>query len=348
MLRACPGRSGLHVLKGASLWRNYATADSPLVLGKVPPPPKSNNTRFELDTRILTELCNRPSSSRVKLENLVLQYMERGGHVLETSLPYESRPSSRRKVGLTSAAEDGVAMIAHCVRDGENHRITLSSGFALEGTGKHAGESVVVSCAHTLEEIRRSPLATPDELKPILEASSSTSRLSGSFVISGSRDDTVFHPVSAVLSALHRSDLVLFSKSDSSLKTLPVSPYPAHPNTTIRAHFVVDEEPEESGWVPWIGGTWSKWVRGTVLGYRDFAGREAKPGTYDTLSHLIFEPAPTPGSSGGPLVDEESGAVIGVILGTRQDLGIQGLRGWGVPAEAIFEMFSLPGLGIKQ
>lgn len=172
--------------------------------------------------------------------------------------------------------------------------------------------------------------------------------MSGSFVISGSREGTEFHPVSEVLSALHRSDLVLFRKSGPALKTMPVSPYPVHPNAVIRAHFVVDEEPDEPGWVPWIGGTWSKWVRGKVVGYRDFAGREAKPGTYDALSHLMFEPPPTPGSSGGPIIDEESGAVVGVILGTRQDLGIQGLRGWGVPAEAIFEMFQLPGLDLKQ
>ncbi|KZT21694.1 hypothetical protein NEOLEDRAFT_1158121 [Neolentinus lepideus HHB14362 ss-1] len=349
MFLACAGRSVLRTLRSAAYLRNYATADSPVALGKAPSPPKSNNTRYELDARILNELLRRPSTSRVNLGNLVLEYMERGGNILQTSLPYESRPSSQRKVQLTSAAEDGVAMVAHCVRDGENHKISLSSAFALEGSWKREGESVIVSCAHTMEEIRRSPLLTPDQLKPILDsASNSDCRLSGSFVISGSRETTEFHPVSAVLSALHRSDLVLFRKTGPVLKTLPVSPYPAHPNTAIRAHFVADEEPEEPGWVPWIGGTWSKWVRGTVLGYRDFAGREAKPGTYDALSHLMFQPVPTPGSSGGPIVDEESGAVIGVILGTRQDLGIQGLRGWGVPAEVIFEMFSLPGLSIKQ
>jgi hypothetical protein len=138
------------------------------------------------------------------------------------------------------------------------------------------------------------------------------------------------------------------------MKTLPISPYPAQPHTAVRAHFVSDHCPGEPGWQPWVGGMWSKWVHGTVLGYRDFAGRETKvctqhvphspvnilckPGTYDNLSHLLFHPPPTAGSSGGPIVDEESGGVIGVMLGTRMDNAVEGLRGWGVPAETIFEV----------
>lgn len=60
------------------------------------------------------------------------------------------------------------------------------------------------------------------------------------------------------------------------MNTLPVSPYPAPQYTPIRAHFVVDQKPDDTGWKPWVGGTWSKWVKGKVLGYRDFAGREAE------------------------------------------------------------------------
>ena len=47
---------------------------------------------------------------------------------------------------------------------------------------------------------------------------------------------------------------------------------------------------------------------------------------------------PTPGSSGAPIVDDETGAVVGVILGSRMDYGrVEGLTAWGVPAEAIYE-----------
>ena len=49
-------------------------------------------------------------------------------------------------------------------------------------------------------------------------------------------------------------------------------------------------------------------------------------------------PLPTPGSSGGPIVDEENGAVVGVMLGTRMDSRVEGVRGWGVPSETIFEV----------
>jgi hypothetical protein len=63
-----------------------------------------------------------------------------------------------------------------------------------------------------------------------------------------------------------------------------------------------------------------------------------QPGTYDALSHLLFTPLPTAGSSGGPIIDEESGAVVGIMLGTRMDSRIEGVRGWGVPSESIFEV----------
>lgn len=53
---------------------------------------------------------------------------------------------------------------------------------------------------------------------------------------------------------------------------------------------------------------------------------------------MLFEPPPTAGSSGGPIVEEESGAVVGVMLGTRMDNPVEGVRGWGVPSETIFEV----------
>lgn len=68
---------------------------------------------------------------------------------------------------------------------------------------------------------------------------------------------------------------------------------------------------------------------------------------------------PTPGSSGGPLVCGQTGAVVGMISGRRMDNRVEGERGWGASAEGIFEvqkinlvaaldvdtlqMFSLPG-----
>jgi hypothetical protein len=53
---------------------------------------------------------------------------------------------------------------------------------------------------------------------------------------------------------------------------------------------------------------------------------------------MHFQPLPTTGSSGGPIVDESTGAVVGVMLGTQMDNSVGGVRGWGVPAETIFEV----------
>lgn len=110
------------------------------------------------------------------------------------------------------------------------------------------------------------------------DGSPTSTPISGSFVVSGTHRSPRFHPVTSIQSAMHKADLMLLSASvpGLTLPTLPISPYPVHPGATIRAHFVVDKQPEEDGWRPWVGNTWSKWVKGTILGYRDFAGREAK------------------------------------------------------------------------
>lgn len=53
---------------------------------------------------------------------------------------------------------------------------------------------------------------------------------------------------------------------------------------------------------------------------------------------MLFDPPPTPGSSGGPIVEEESGAVIGMVLGTQMRNRLEGVSGWGAPSELIFEV----------
>lgn len=44
------------------------------------------------------------------------------------------------------------------------------------------------------------------------------------------------------------------------------------------------------------------------------------------------------GSSGGPIIDLESGAVVGVIRGSRLDNRIVGLSGWATTTESIYEV----------
>lgn len=111
----------------------------------------------------------------------------------------------------------------------------------------------------------------------------------------------------------------------------------------------------------------SRWGRARLVEYRDVSGREAKTGTYDDLAQLDFKllidsmhnpPAlqqkgragiaafPPPGSSGGPIVDASSGAVVGVTRGTKMSQ-LEGSRGDGIPAEKVFFFFALPGFPKK-
>jgi hypothetical protein len=285
----------------SSLTRAYATVDSATIVARPPRPPvptpaQEPDPRSAIDSHILAAL---PKPGQTSLPELITQYVDRSGHVLDFSLPYEHSPVANRRVDFDAKPEDSsVSVIAHCARDGGVHKITLCSGFALEGPGHR--ESLILTCAHTLEEassrlkclcsrigltgsglrqIRRSPiLRLPPKHSPPQEFD--TSCISGTFAITGGSvpgpNSTCLHPISSVLSSLRRSDLLLLSKTGPPQNALPVSPYPAPQHTRIRAHFVVDRKPDESGWMPWVGGMWCKWVRGSVLGYRDFAGREAQ------------------------------------------------------------------------
>lgn len=125
----------------------------------------------------------------------------------------------------------------------------------------------------TKKKIRQWPLLPSEQFSAYSEQDSS-----GSFVVFGGTDALEVFPISRVLSALPRSDLLLVSCPIPSgkLETLPVSPYPVKKDASIRAHFVRHQKPLESDWYPWIGDTWGKWVQGTVLGYRDFTGRETE------------------------------------------------------------------------
>lgn len=58
-------------------------------------------------------------------------------------------------------------------------------------------------------------------------------------------------------------------------------------------------QPDEPGWTPWVGETWSRWIRGSVLGYRDFVGREAEVRLIFGVIDGVFVDQP---SSQGPMM----------------------------------------------
>ncbi|OBZ79519.1 hypothetical protein A0H81_00585 [Grifola frondosa] len=330
--------------------RHYAQVGSTTYVGEPPSPPnpplpstvatpspQPSPLSTAFDARILSELSRRASSKDeggegfVPCTELLQQYNDNAGRVLDLCLPYESRPAADRRATFRDDHAD-IAMVVHAAQDAVGHAIVHASGFALRVPG--AAGAVFATCAHTSCAARSSARRTGSSCPAHLLSLGPR----GARVPPRARGACVPRP----------ADLLILDAAGPAPNTLPVSPYPVHPGTRIRAHFVSDAPPEQDGWTPWLGGTWSRWMSGTVVGYRDFAGREAKPGTYDALSHMHFDPPPTPGSSGGPIVDEESGAVIGVMLGTQMVNRLEGVRGWGVPAETIFEMFSLPGLKLKN
>lgn len=142
---------------------SYATV-SPSLLNpglRAPPPPEgaaknvSPSISSPLDRRILSAGS---STKNATLGDLARSYTSNSGHVLGVSLLYESRPSATRKVNResTSANNTDVLLVAHCVQDGDEHKVTVASGFALEAPSQREGESLILTCAHTFEEVQAS------------------------------------------------------------------------------------------------------------------------------------------------------------------------------------------------
>jgi len=115
----------------------------------------------------------------------------------------------------------------------------------------------------------------PKEIPP---SNTSHHPLTGTFICVGLEKSMKVYPATEIVSSIPRSDVILISCAlpEGTLQSLPLSPYPAQLGTPFRAHFVAQSRPLDEGWNPWIGDTWGKWARGQVLGYRDFAGQEAK------------------------------------------------------------------------
>lgn len=326
----------------------------------------------------------------IHLPALSTMLKERANRQLSSELAYEPSPKPDRAVRRTTAAssekeareaaDDGVLLL--CYVDGldtGHERIHICSGFAVEGggalePGEGAGTGpLVLSCYHTAESACRKNKDTE------------TPAASATFAMT--RKGHVY-PVRALLSCMHESDLVLFQLAEqpirmdpststfhpvaqSSLRMLPVSPYPAVVNLPIAVSSF-------GGWVPRLDNgdafvpalssvetARNRWAPARILGYKDAAGGEAHTGTYDELAHMVFslQPGPDtppglrpnaleahrlhfplPGSSGGPVVDTSTGSVVGVVRGNRTSQ-LHGCQGDAVPSERIFEFFALPGFG---
>lgn len=137
------------------------------------------------------------------------------------------------------------------------------------------------------------------------------------------------------------SDLVFYKpsasllNSDKKLRTLPVNPYPPPPATPVAV------------WrPPTYASDTATWTYGSIDRYTTPNAKLAQIGTYDNLAHVeINDAIPRHGASGSPVIEVESGAVCAIVKGAISSF--PKTRGWGTPAERVWECFDLPGLNLR-
>ncbi|CCA77756.1 hypothetical protein PIIN_02978 [Serendipita indica DSM 11827] len=294
------------------------------------PSKPQHNAISKLDQFLLSKLSD-VSSGTNRVATLIHQYESNRGKEIKANLAAEPHPSPSRAVRTTSTACP-VVLVAHLARSKTLERVCVSSGFRVE---TNRGDPCFITCAHTLEELRSTKLVDGPR--------------TASNTLIMTNDGRILE-ASGCPSSLPRHDLlVLHSKPGVDLPTLPVSPYPAPIGTEVAIHCLHENPLPDEGWTPAFGGLiYRKWFHGHITDYRDFAGNQAKPGTYDVLANVFFSQIPTPGSSGGPIIDIQTGAVVGTIRGSQLDNRLTGIRGWGTSAESIYEMFVLPGIHLHD
>ena len=311
--------------------------------------------RNELDERVLAaaravHAAASASVSRVKgatdtykaasISHLLERFESRAGYQLSIELPYEPTPADERKVPLTSAHsseaelqeanDDGVLLLAYVsnltgARGTE--RISVCSGFAVEGGEKISVQdgdgkgALVVSCAHTLRA------SLPAQEGPEAESSGETDSVALAITRTGA-----IYPVRTLISSLAASDVILLQLGETALslngsdanrrrvRTLPVSPYPAHVNSelsvssfwgweddsgAILPNYTFDAEQQRWGVAASSRAPEgrekdkvklerddagrSRWGRARLVEYKDPCGASAMVGTYDELAHLDYK-----------------------------------------------------------
>jgi len=133
--------------------RPYAIVSESTIIQHAVPPPRESFVPPLIDHHVL--LAAKSKGRRTSLSGIIQQYLQVSGTVLDVCLPYESRPSpSRKAVEKGKEKVTSVVTVAHCSVVGDEHKITLASGFALNVDREKIGnEMAIVTCGHTLEEV---------------------------------------------------------------------------------------------------------------------------------------------------------------------------------------------------
>ena len=97
-----------------------------------------------LDSQILRSGVS--IEGRTDLSQLVQQYLTNSGRTLRSTLPYGGRS--------IHSNDSSVILVAHCIQDGNDFTVKVSSGFVLPSASPPNPEQVLaVTCAHTFEEV---------------------------------------------------------------------------------------------------------------------------------------------------------------------------------------------------
>lgn len=322
------------------------------------------------------------------LPHLLERFESRSGYQLSIELPYEPTPAEHRKVPLTSAHsseaelqeanDDGVLLLAYVsnltgARGTE--RISVSSGFAVEGGDKISAEDgdgkgpLVVTCAHTLRASL--PSKGKSDGKTSAEGSSSGGE-TDSIALAITRTGAIY-PVRNLISSLPTSDVILLqlgatplslngtSSPSAPLRTLPVSPYPAHVNSELSVSsfwgweddsgailpaYTVNADGQTLGVSPTPSPAGrskdavklerddagrSRWGRARLVEYKDPCGASAMVGTYDELAQLDYKllvssPANPPALQGDYALRLSSTVTEATRLGSGGEVGEGGGR----------------------
>ena len=119
----------------------------------------------DLDSHLLAAL-RWSVQNGATIGDLSHEFNANSGRILDMSLPYESTPPLSRRLTFDRASstktDQGIVMVAHCISpkddfDPQKSKVKLSSGFVI-------GDGLIVTCAHTFEEVSSSAIR-PD--KPV-------------------------------------------------------------------------------------------------------------------------------------------------------------------------------------
>lgn len=207
--------------------------------------------------------------------------------------------------------------------------VILSSGFAiLDG-------SLVATCTHPIHQINalcRSPNAAQQE-----------ANLDRVRTVAIAFDGMIV-PIQSMESHLVMSDIVLLRIPETTkLTPLKVSPYPCPTGSPVLVYSLHDVALSSDPGQPVQPITKWSWTPSEITLYQDRAGRESATGSYKELNTLLFDTVPRPGSSGGPIIDRETKAVVGITRGSEVSYAVRKERGFATPAESLFNVFKLDG-----